>query len=938
MKPEEQARQKIDDLLTQAGWAVQDRDRFNLSASRGVAIREFSLSTGAADYLLFVDREAVGTIEAKKVGETLIGVEEQSAKYRMGLPGGLPAARIPLPFSYETTGIETRFTSHLEPEPRSRPVFAFHQPETLAEWLAHAPEDVPDEQNQTLRARLRHMPPLPTTGLRDCQVEAITNLERSLAQNRPRALIQMATGSGKTYTAVSSIYRLIKFGGAKRVLFLVDRSNLARQTLNEFQQYVTPDDGRKFTELYNVQHLQHNSIDSVAKVCITTIQRLYSVLSGEPELAPTEEERSLFDLDSDIDSQPPKEVRYNPAVPIENFDIIITDECHRSIYNKWRGVLEYFDAYIVGLTATPNKQTFGFFNRNLVMEYGHERAVADGVNVDYQVYQIRTAITERGSTVERGYQVGKRNRQTREKRWQQLDADLTYGANQLDRDVVTPDQVRTVIRAFKDALFTDLFPGRTEVPKTLVFAKDDSHAEEIVKIVREEFGKGNEFAQKITYKTTGSKPEDLIASFRNSYYPRVAVTVDMISTGTDIKPLEVLLFMRSVKSQGFFEQLKGRGTRTISDDEFQAVTSDARSKTHFVLVDAVGVYERLKNDDPALERKRSLPLKAVLNDVALGKWKRDEDLLYTLAGRLGRLAKRVTATEEEKVKVASGGYTVHELAKSLVDALSPDLQIEAAKEAAGQEYLDPEDKAVKAVAKRLVVEAVAAYDNPDLRDALVQAQQRDEQTIDEVSQDTLLTSAWDVQAKEREHQPVTSFRPFMEQHRDEITALQVFYSRPRQAPLCYEDIKELAEAIAAPPLGLSTDKLWQAYETLDSSRVREGKKNTRRLLTDLVSLVRYTLEYDKNDTVVLEPYEETVQRRFAAWLEEQERTRGKPFTREQKQWLELMRDTVASSLTIEQDDFEDMPFIQRGGMGKAYQLFGAELSEILQQLNERLAA
>src|SRR5437763_485534 len=416
MKPEEQARQKIDDLLTQAGWAVQDRDRFNLSASRGVAIREFSLSTGAADYLLFVDREAMGTIEAKKVGETLIGVEEQSAKYRMGLPGGLPAARIPLPFSYETTGIETRFTSHLDPEPRSRPVFAFHRPETLAAWLDQAPEDIPNEQNETLRARLRHMPPLPTAGLRDCQVEAITNLERSLAQNRPRALIQMATGSGKTYTAVSSIYRLIKFGGAKRVLFLVDRSNLARQTLNEFQQFITPDDGRKFTELYNVQHLQRNSIDPVANVCITTIQRLYYVLSGEPEPDPTEEERSLFELEAESDNQPPKEVHYNPAVPIETFDIIITDECHRSIYNKWRGVLDYFDAFIVGLTATPNKQTFGFFNKNLVMEYGHERAVVDGVNVDYQVDSIRTQIPEQGSTLARGYQEGSGNRRPRAKR------------------------------------------------------------------------------------------------------------------------------------------------------------------------------------------------------------------------------------------------------------------------------------------------------------------------------------------------------------------------------------------------------------------------------------------------------------------------------------------------------------------------------------------
>src|SRR6266581_484291 len=487
MKPEERARQQIDDLLQQAGWAVQDRERINLGAKRGVAVREFNMATGTADYLLMVDREAIGPIEAKKVGQTLTGVEEQNTKYRAGASVGLPTARLPLPFAYETTGIETRFTSYLDPEPRSRPVFAFHRPETLAEWLAQSPESVPNDQNDTLRSRLCHLPPLPRAGLRDCQVEAITNLERSFAENRPRALVQMATGSGKTYTAVSSIYRLIKFAGARRVLFLVDRSNLARQTLKEFQQYQTPDDGRKFTELYNVQHLQHNAIDPVAKVCITTIQRLYSILTGEPEFDSAEEERSLFDEDNEIDSQLPKEVRYNPNVPIETFDIIITDECHRSIYNKWRGVLQYFDAFIIGLTATPNKQTFGFFNKNLVMEYGHERAVADGVNVDYQVYVIRTDITTHGSTVQRSFIVGRRNRQTRAVRWESLQDDLSYNSNQLDRDVVATDQIRTVTRAFKDALFTDLFPGRTEVPKTLVFAKDDNHAEEIVKIMREEF-------------------------------------------------------------------------------------------------------------------------------------------------------------------------------------------------------------------------------------------------------------------------------------------------------------------------------------------------------------------------------------------------------------------------------------------------------------------
>lgn len=934
MKPEEQARLKIDELLEQAGWAVQDRPRLNLGAARGIAVREFSTLKGATDYLLFVDREAVGTVEAKKMGQTLVGVEEQSNKYRSGLPEDFPAARLPLPFAYETTGIETRFTSYLDPVPRSRPVFAFHQPDTLAGWLALAPENLPNEQNNTLRARLLRLPLLPSQGLRACQLEAITNLERSFAEDRPRALIQMATGSGKTYMAVSSIYRLIKFGGAKRVVFLVDRSNLARQTLKEFQQYVTPDDGRKFTELYNVQHLQTNSIDPVARVCITTIQRLYAILRGEPDLDPLEEEQSLFDTDAD--KEPPKEVNYNPLIPIETFDIIFTDECHRSIYNKWRSALEYFDASIVGLTATPSKQTFGFFKSNLVMEYGHDRAVADGVNVDYQVFRINTQISEQGSTIEPLSFIGKRERRTRAMRWEQIDEDLTYSAKQLDHFVTTPDQIRTVIRAYRDALPTVLFPGRNDVPKTLIFAKDDNHAEEIVQIVREEFARGNQFAQKITYKTTGIKPEDLIASFRNSYNPRIAVTVDMISTGTDIKPLEVLLFMRSVKSRGLFEQMKGRGSRTIDDNEFQAVTPAQGGKTHFVIVDAVGVCEHVKTDDPPLERKASEPLKKVLDAVAVGKWRRDPDLLPTLVGRLGRLAKRANPAEEATIRAISG-QSIHQLAGNLVTALNPELQLEAAQQESGKTYLNVDDPEVLATAKRLIMEAAAPFDNPDLREALVKTQQRDEQIIDIVSQDRLIDADWDIQAEDKARQTITSFRQFIEQHRDEIAALQIFYSRPRNARLRYEDVKQLNEAIASPPLALTTDKLWQAYEMLDRPRVKSGK-STKRMLTDIVSLIRYTLERDNNEDAMLEPYSEVVAQRFTVWLEEQERLRGKPFTPEQVQWLTMVRDTIASSVTIETDDFEQSPFIQRGGLGKARQLFGSELPTILQDLNERLAA
>lgn len=488
-EPEVEARERIDELLGASGWKLQDYKNIDLSAGAGIAVREVPLKSGKADYLLFVNRKAVGVLEAKPVGTPLTGVAEQSSDYVLGVSDNIPHVQEPLPFSYESTGVETYFRDLRDPDSRSRRVFGFHKPETIAEWL---------RTPNTLRARLKFsMPPLVLDGLRDCQFQAITNLDKSLAEARPRSLIQMASGSGKTYTAVSFSYRLIKFANARRILFLVDRKTLGTQTLREFQQFVTPDDGRKFTELYNVQHMTTNRIDRVSRVCITTIQRLYSMLEGKEEFDAELEERSLFEPGI-AQGLAPKEVKYNPKIPIETFDFIVTDECHRSIYNLWSQVLEYFDAFIIGLTATPSKQTLGFFHQNLVMEYPQDRAIADRVNVGYEVYRIKTAITQQGSTVEAGWYVDKRDKNTRAKRQELLDEDLIYKPNELDRSVVAEDQIRTIIKTFKGKLFTDIFPGRTVVPKTLIFAKDDSHADDIVHIVREEFGKGNDFCKKIT--------------------------------------------------------------------------------------------------------------------------------------------------------------------------------------------------------------------------------------------------------------------------------------------------------------------------------------------------------------------------------------------------------------------------------------------------------
>lgn len=915
MTPEEKARQRIDELLSAAGWQVQDYKQMNLGAARGVALREFQLRQDAADYLLFVDGAPAGVLEAKPEGHTLSGVSDQSRKYLEAVPQVFTAATEAPPFAYESTGTETFFCDFRDPDARSRRVFGFHKPETLGKWL---------EQDRTLRARLREMPTLITDGLRDCQIEAISELEKSFADARPRALIQMATGSGKTFTAVSFIYRLIKHAGARRVLFLVDRSNLGRQTLREFQQYATPDDGRKFTELYNVQHLTSNKIDPVCKVTITTIQRLYSMLRGEEEYDTSLEERSQFDT-LPVDAKP-KDVAYNPATPLETFDFIVTDECHRSIYNLWRQVLEYFDGFLIGLTATPSKQTLGFFNSNLVTEYSHTKAVADGVNVGYEVFRIKTAITERGSTVEAGFHVDLRDRQTRKVRWQQLDDDLQYQASQLDRSVVAKDQIRTVIRTFRDNL-PQIFPGRDTVPKTLIFAKDDSHAEDIVEIVREEFAKGNDFCKKITYKVTGEKPEDLVASFRNQYNPRVAVTVDMISTGTDIRPLECLIFMRDVKSSLYFEQMKGRGTRTISDDDLRSVTPDAKHKTGFIIVDAVGVCENDKTDSRPLERKRTVSFEKLLLRVAMGN--RDADTITSLAGRLARLDRELNDVDRQEIKSVSGGVALKDITGALLESVDPDRQIAKAQEIFATET--PDDTQIKKAAAALIKEACKPLDDPKLRNTLVAIKQRNEQVIDTVSQDEVLFVGFDEAARERARTVIQSFKQFIEANRNELTALQIIYSQPHgKRHLTYDAIRKLANAIEKPPYNLKAESVWQAYVQLEKSRVRG---TPQQVLTDLISLISFSI----GETDELAPFAEAVNERFEAWLAVQQKA-GRIFSIEQRQWLEMIRDHIATSLRIEMDDFDDVPFHEKGGRMKVFRLFGEELPNILDELNGALAA
>ena len=929
--PEQIARDEIDRLLELAGWTVVSKSQVNLSASKGVAVREYQTDVGPADYVLFVDKKAVGVIEAKREDEgfKLTVVEEQSTSYANAKLKYLN--NDPLPFVYESTGTLTRFTDYRDPKPRGRRLFAFHKPETLAEWL---------KQGNTLRERLNDIPVLDPLGLRPAQIVAIENLEISFKNNRPKALIQMATGAGKTFTAATFIYRLLKHANAKRILFLVDTKNLGEQAEQEFMTFQPNDDNRKFTELYNVQRLSSSYIASDAQVCISTIQRLYSILKGE-ELEESAEESSLEEnswLNQKLSKSKAIPVDYTQNVPIEQFDFIIIDECHRSIYNLWKQVLDYFDAFLIGLTATPDKRTFGFFNENVVSQYTYEESVSDGVNVPYDVYTIETEISQKGDTIKAGWYVDRRDKLTRAKRWQQEDEDTEYKRNDLDKKVVNPSQIRNIVREFKAALKRDIFPNRVdengeyEVPKTLIFAKTDSHADDIINIVREEFNEGNEFCKKVTYKID-EDPKSVLNRFRNDYYPRIAVTVDMIATGTDVKPLEILLFMRDVKSINYFEQMKGRGTRTINSDTLQLVSKTATNKTHFVIVDAIGATKSKKTDSRPLERKPSVPLKDLLGAATMGV--EEEDLFLSLANRLIRLEKQITEKEKDKLLEYSGGKNLKKITRELITAYDFDAVEDLTKkkwdEIPYQERgMKSFDQVRKEAQQELIDEASSTF-NGELNDYLDNVRKQHEQIIDTHNIDTVTKSEWDTTTVDKARAIIQDFNAYLEKNKDEIKALSIFYNQPyNRREITFNMIKDVLEKLKVDKPLLAPDYVWEAYKAVEEVKTEQPKDQ----LTALVSLIRRACGIDNS----LNAYDKTIDENFKKWIFQQNAGQHNRFTQEQMDWLRMIKDHVVSSYHIEMEDLDYTPFDSKGGRGKMYQLFGDSMTSIIDELNEVLAA
>ena len=709
----------------------------------------------------------------------------------------------------------------------------------------------------------------------------------------------------------------------------------------------------------------------------------------------------------------PVPVEYNPAFPIEEFDFIITDECHRSIYNLWRQVLKYFDTSLIGLTATPSKQTFGFFEQNLVMEYNHEKALADGVNVGCDIYRINTAITQAGSKVDAGYYVDKRDRQTRKVRWEQLDNVLAYDAGDLDRDVVAPDQIRTVLATFRDKVFTEMYPGRTDLPKTLIFAKDDSHADDIVRICRDVFAKGNDFCQKITYrtgftrteedakdkqgnvikdekgqpvkkvtwvKTSSLKPDQILSAFRNSYNPRIAVTVDMIATGTDIKPLEIVFFMRSVASKNFFEQMKGRGVRVVSDTEMEQVNPGVKRKTRYLIVDAVGVCERVQTESRPLEKKPTVSFEKLLDAAALGTT--EVAAVESLAGRLIRLECRFDAEVEAEVVQTAKGQTLSQISKGMLSAIDPDKVEEASRLLIAEErsrdgsatllnYFDPE--------------APIAFLSGDL------PHWRQEGTTYFVTfrlADSLPQEKLQQWREERAKWQADHPEPHDEATRREYYDL--FPQRLQQwldagsgsCALAIPEVKQLVEGalhhfdgqryrlhefVVAPnhvhvlvsPSGEHTlSEILHSWKSFTAHEILKVEAASRRLSDSLQSrpgsATLKVWQKESFDHIVRSPGSMEKFREYIRNHGGSESGSGVPplnpdekqrrdasanfFTPEQLSWLCLIRDHIATAISIEPEDLELSPFNQRGGLGKAHQLFGGALPALLEELNTTLAA
>jgi type I restriction enzyme R subunit len=892
MTPEEKARVKIDKMLESSGWRVVSRDEF--VPNEAIAVKEGLMQGNKeADYLLFLMGKAVGILEAKReeIDVNTPDVINQAENYTHILPSWCQWWQKPLPFVWLSNGKDYYFRDIRKEDAEYQKVDKIFTPKEVVKILG-------------IQEKYAGLPMLQRRGLRDCQFEGITELEKSLKEGKRRALMVLATGAGKTYLAITAAYRLLNYANYHRVLFLVDRNNLGRQAEREFGSYRLTESGDPFNTIYGVERLKSHDIPKDANVVISTIQRLFSYLNGEDFTdEDDDDEITLYENDDDTTRTVP--LPEHPNLPRDYFDLIIIDECHRSIYSGWRSVLDYFDSAVkIGLTATPAPQTLAYFEQNRVVNYTLEKSIADHVNVGCRTYRIKTEQTEHGGAILEGQNVKQETVYTGETQNIVSDTEVQYGSEELNRSIINPAQIKLILQTYKDAVYSEMFtdpqrePNFDYLPKTLIFALNERHAENIVKIANEVFGRtsGDGFVQKITYRSGNT--DQLIKDFCNERKFRIAVTVTLVATGIDIKPLEVVMFMRYVQSALLYVQMKGRGVRTIGDDVLRSVTPNAFSKDLFYLVDAVGVTEREHTiPQPTGPTPPPYPsLEELLERIAHGDV--NDDYLNILASRLSRIDAKAKDAERDKF-VSLAGVQIRAIAMRIFDALNPETQ-----------PLPPfvNINEVNAERKALVAELTAS---PVARKYLCELNAGYVKTLIP-GEDNLISKGFTL---EEAQQAVDAFEEYVTTHRDDMEILQLIYSGK---PVNRTMLEELSRTLQDVNAQFEPHRLWNSYALVQPEKVKHFKseeREQRNLLTNLIQLVRYAYrQIEKLDTLYI-----TANQYFNLWCGQVQRE----LTEDQKQIFAHIKDYIVAngSCTIEEYRSVDEPnaarlILSMGGMAK----------------------
>ena len=857
MKPEEKARVIIDRMFEEAGWKVVDRDKYapNMTA---VAIREgLMVGNREADYLLFLNGKAVGVLEAKRI-ETDINsdiVQEQARLYTRSCPKWCQAwfPNIPLPLAYVANSRDLMFYDTRKSDSEFEYCKKIHTPKEVKKLLGLEDDYV-------------GLPTLSPKGLRACQYEAITQLEQSFRNGENRALMVLATGAGKTYTACLAAYRMLAFTPMKRILFLVDRNNLGKQAETEFGTFRLTENGDPFNTIFTGNRLKSSSVLTDSNVVISTIQRLFSLLKGD----------EITENDEDDEEIEDKEIMLpeNPNLLSDFFDMIIIDECHRSIYGNWQKVLNYFSkAKLIGLTATPIPETKAFFNGNIIVNYTLEKSIVDGVNVDCRVYRIKTQATENGGAILEGDKVKRETCYTGQVQTINNQETKNYTREELNRSIINPAQIKLILETYRDAVYTELFtdpqrePNMDYLPKTLIFALNENHATNIVQIAKEVFGHNdNCFVQKITYSAGDSN--ELIRQFRNDKDFRIAVTCTLVATGTDIKPLEVVMFMRDVASEPLYIQMKGRGVRTIGDEQLRNVTPNAYSKDCFFLVDAVGVTEHEKSitspSDSATTKLISL--KELLEKITHGNV--SDDYLRLLASRLSRISHKCEEKDREKF-ISLAHISMMDIASNIFDALE---------QGSLPEYVNVNESNT---IRKALVHNIA--NEPDAREFLLILNAGFIETL-MPGEDMLISKGF---SQEEAQATTSAFEAYCEEHKDEIEALRIIYNNQGE-PLTYAILKDLENKLKFANSKFNTSLLWNSYAIINPPMVKHSStKEEKEALTNIIQLVRYAFHQIGR----LESLYPSANQRFNLWCGQNQR----PLTEEQIGVMQQVFSYIASN-------------------------------------------